>query len=257
MDGELPDHPVMAVKIDNADEAQPQVGLSEADMVTEELVEGGITRYNAFYYSQVPDLVGPVRSIRASDIGIVKPAEAVLVAAGAAIKTRALISGANITSYNEGAPGYERAGDRVAPHDLMVRLPALAASLDKAEPPPPYLDFGANEMEGGRPAPAFDVVFSGAHTTSFKYEEGTGYTRPGSIAEQGDDFVADTVLVLRVKEGDAGYLDPAGNPVPLTIYEGKGDMMLFHDGKVIEGTWSKDELKSPLQLTTWSRAGTR
>ena len=50
----------------------------------------------------------------------------------------------------------------------------------------------------------------------------------------------DTVLVLRVKEGDAGYLDPAGNPVPVTIYEGKGAMMLLprrlgHRGDLVQG----------------------
>ena len=60
------------------------------------------------------------------------------------------------------------------------------------------------------------------------------------------------MLVLRVDVGDAGYTDPAGNPVPETIFEGKGNALLFHAGKVVEGTWSKDELGSALQLETKS-----
>src|SRR5262245_32253837 len=42
--GAAPSHPVMVVKIDNSENSAPQIGLSKADLVTEELVEGGITR---------------------------------------------------------------------------------------------------------------------------------------------------------------------------------------------------------------------
>ena len=86
-EGAAPRHPVMVVKIDNSAASTPQVGLSGADLVAEELVEGGSTRLAVFYYSQVPDRVGPVRSMRATDIGIVEPAEAVLVASGGAPPT--------------------------------------------------------------------------------------------------------------------------------------------------------------------------
>ena len=78
--GTAPRHPVLAVKIDNSENSRPQVGLGQADLVTEELVEGGSTRLAVFYYQRVPRLVGPVRSMRATDIGIVQPAKAVLVA---------------------------------------------------------------------------------------------------------------------------------------------------------------------------------
>ena len=73
--GPAPDHPVYVVKIDNTESSAPQVGLSKADLVTEELVEGGLTRLAVFFYSASPTQVGPVRSMRASDIGIVKPAK--------------------------------------------------------------------------------------------------------------------------------------------------------------------------------------
>ena len=66
-------HPVLVTKMDNTPSSSPQMGLSHADLVVEELVEGGITRLAAFYYSDIPGAVGPVRSMRASDIGIVTP----------------------------------------------------------------------------------------------------------------------------------------------------------------------------------------
>jgi len=67
----------------NTAEATPQAGLSSADLVA----EGGLTRLAAFYWTELPPVVGPVRSIRATDIGIVLPAGASLVASGGAPKT--------------------------------------------------------------------------------------------------------------------------------------------------------------------------
>mgnify|MGYP006197840075 CR=1 FL=1 len=89
----------------------------------------------------------------------------------------------------------------------------------------------------------------GAHSTSWQFQKG-GYVNTDSYAAQGDQFPADSILVLRVRVGDAGYRDPAGYPVPETKLEGKGAALLFHGGRVIRGTWSKDGLKGPIELST-------
>jgi hypothetical protein len=54
--------------MDNTVSSRPQVGLSKADMVVEELVEGGLTRLAVFYYSHLAGIVGPIRSMRASAV---------------------------------------------------------------------------------------------------------------------------------------------------------------------------------------------
>ncbi len=149
-----PKHPVMVVKIDNTSSARPQVGLSKADLVTEELVEGGITRIAVAYYSKVPAVVGPVRSMRASDIGIIKPTRGVLVASGAAGQTLGRLNAHKVTYFSEGGPGYYREGSRRAPYNLMVRLPQLAKAVrKKAVVPPNYLPFQADsQWKGSAPA---------------------------------------------------------------------------------------------------------
>src|SRR5687767_13618395 len=63
----------LVVKIDNAPKARPQIGINEADIIVEEMVEGGITRLASFFHSTDSDPVGPVRSARSSDIAIVGP----------------------------------------------------------------------------------------------------------------------------------------------------------------------------------------
>jgi hypothetical protein len=239
----------MVVKIDNSANSAPQVGLSGADLVTEELVEGGSTRLAVFFYQHTPALVGPVRSMRATDIGIVKPAGAVLVASGGAPPTVRRVAAAHIPTYTEGATGYERDAGRTAPYNLFMHLDRLAASLKARAPVPTYLPFGAaRDLPRGRPAKGLSAVFSGGHTTSWTYAGGH-YTNQNSFAAAGDRFTPDTVLVLRVRVGDAGYRDPAGNPVPETKLTGTGTALLFHGGRVVRASWSKT-LGSTVTLRT-------
>lgn len=244
-------HPVLVTKIDNTSSASPQVGLSSADLVVEELVEGGLTRLAVFYYSDLPTQVGPVRSMRASDIGIVSPVQGAVVTSGAAARTKARIAGAGIRFFEEGAAGISRASDRVAPYNVMADLSTIAktAAGDPARPAD-YLPWGSeDDLPKGRPARTLNAVFSGGHTTSWTYRDG-GYVNTDSNAAADDQFPADTVLVLRVPVGDAGYLDPAGNPVPETTLTGEGAAMLFHGGRLVRGTWSKGALDAPLELST-------
>lgn len=245
------DHPVLVAKMDNTYASSPQVGLGSADLVVEELVEGGLTRLAAFYYSDIPDLVGPVRSMRASDIGIVGPIDATMVTSGAANVTINRIKGAGIQFFAEGSKGFGRDSSRSAPYNLFANLQDVAteAKTDSARPDD-YLPWGSeDEFPKGQPAKRIGAVFGGGHTTNWTYN-GKGYVNQNSYAAQGDEFPTDTVLVLRVQVGDAGYRDPAGNPVPETKLTGKGEAMIFHGGRLVRGTWSKSGLEAPLTLST-------
>ncbi|HSM45237.1 MAG TPA: DUF3048 domain-containing protein, partial [Acidimicrobiia bacterium] len=53
-----------AVIVDNVPDVGLQVGIGEADLLLEIPVEGGVTRFTAVYGQQIPELVGPVRSLR-------------------------------------------------------------------------------------------------------------------------------------------------------------------------------------------------
>lgn len=249
-DGDPSKRPVLAVKIDNTPSAAPQVGLRSADLVVEELVEGGSTRLAAMFSSTLPRLAGPVRSMRASDIGIARPAQATLVASGGAPQTIRRLVGAEIETTVDGDAGYLRAADRTAPYNLMVRLGDLAGSLPEpdGDPPAPYLPFGDVDMSGGKQARAFEVEFTPGRSTSWRFDGGT-YRRADSLAAGGDEFAADSVLVLRVRVASAGYKDPAGNRVPETVLDGKGDATLFHDGSAVTARWRKDGLGAPIELT--------
>src|SRR6516164_5285317 len=65
--------PALSIKIENTPEARPQTGLDVADVVYEQITEGGITRFIAVYNSTVPPIAGPVRSGRAMDPDLLAP----------------------------------------------------------------------------------------------------------------------------------------------------------------------------------------
>ena len=243
-------YPVLVTKVDNTPASAPQVGLGEADLVVEELVEGGLTRLAAFYYSRLPSSVGPVRSMRASDIGIVAPVEASIVTSGAAPQTIARIEDAGITFYTEGSDGISRDSSRSAPYNVFADLATIAESAKQEEArPADYLPWSSEDtLPQGKPAKEIAASFGGGHTTTWTFD-GEGYVNENSYAAAGDDFPADTVLVLKVEIVDAGYLDPAGNPVPETNLTGTGDAMIFHGGRVVRGTWRKDSVDAPITLS--------
>jgi hypothetical protein len=56
---------------------------------------------------------------------------------------------------------------------------------------------------------------------------------------------------------DAGYKDPAGNPVPETVLVGSGDAILLTKGRSIEARWSKPAAGRPLAFTDPAGTGLR
>lgn len=242
------DHPAYVAKVENNSLAVPQAGIDQADLIVEELVEGNTTRLAAFFYSRLPKEVGPIRSMRASDIGIVPEKDATVVTSGAAPITIRRIQAAGIPFVGEGASGVYRSTSRSAPHNLMADLVEVSQHARKGPfEPEPYLEWGAaSDLPTGVKASRLTADF-GNQATQWAFQDG-GYVNTNSYA--GKPFPADTVLVLRVQIGDAGYKDPAGNFVPETKFTGTGPALLFHGGRLVRGAWHKDDLRAPLTLTT-------
>ena len=241
----VPDRPALVVKVDNTGNAAPQVGLGAADLVVEEPVEGGLTRFAAFYHSALPEQVAPVRSVRGSDIGIVGPTGGALLASGGAPDVVDQLAAAGLTLVTPGdAEGFSREPDRRRPYDVAVdptEVLESSAALVELEPPPPYLPWRVDEgpTPGGN-VTAVDVTFSGGTRAIWTTGADGTWTRTDDLAPEGDRFAPTTLLVLRVTTVDAGYVDLAGNPVPQVVLAGSGDALLAHGAGVVEARWSRD-----------------
>jgi hypothetical protein len=245
---------VIVVKIENSPESRPQSGLQAADIVTEELVEGGETRFAAFFQSVDPGQVGPVRSVRNVDAEIVGPTHGILAFSGGAGPALAAVSRAGLHLVQEGDPsgGYVRIHTRSAPHNLYLRVAALWRAAGSA--PSSYLPIAATAPVGGKAATSVALSFSTFERPSWAYDQATKrWLRSetggrAAVSSNGARLVADNLLILRVSIRDAGYKDPAGNPVPESVFTGSGQAQLLTGGQQFTGTWSKGGPSSPVQL---------
>jgi hypothetical protein len=258
-----PANPVFVVKVENTDGGAPQYGLDKADFVLEELVEGGLTRLATFFYSHLPAKVGHVRSLRTSDIGIAGPVGGQIVASGGANGAYRKVERAGITVFSEdaGSPGFSSDPLKVRPYNRLINLKTVAKKAKATKIPGPYLPWSPAEKAGptasGTPATppkaeratSATVRFSNSTATSWALKGGT-WVRTNGHAAPGHDFKADTMIVLFCRVGDAGYTDPAGNPVPETVFEGRGKAKIFHGKKVTTVNWLKPSLDESLSFTT-------
>ena len=112
---------VIAFKIDNNINARPQSGIQESDAIFEILVEGGMTRFLAFFYDKVSTYLGPIRSARPTDPTIVRPYGGVLVVSGATAGLLPQIRELEVPVLTEQSPpSMFRTSDRSAPHNLSL-----------------------------------------------------------------------------------------------------------------------------------------
>ena len=136
------------------------------------------------YYSEIPDNVGPVRSMRATDIGIVQPLKATLVTSGGAAVTADRINEAGIRVINEKGTGFYREESRSAPYNLFNKLTEVSDKLKPVDPPEPYLPFSDDgSLPAGKPAKGLTAIFSQGHTTSFTFGDGV-WTNTNSFAAE-------------------------------------------------------------------------
>jgi hypothetical protein len=131
-----PERPVLTVKVENTFDAYPLAGLERADVIYEEPVEGGLTRFAALFQCRGSGRVGPVRSARTTDPKILLPisAQPLLAFSGSHPKVTAALDDANVVQLTETSANaaFERDGSRSAPHNLFASTVALYRAGTKA-----------------------------------------------------------------------------------------------------------------------------
>lgn len=241
-------HPAYIVKIDNSYASKPQIGVGQADLVVEELVEGGITRLAVFFYQKLPEQAGPVRSMRLTDIGIAKPLGATIITSGAAPVTLNGLRKAGIKFFDMNNPNVVRVRDgrHDSLHSVMANLKKIGSEArGDAKRPADYLPFGDAALPAGAPATTMAIKLSPGRTSNWKFE-GDKYVLQNGYMADGDVFTPDTVIAATVRTTLAPYRDPAGNPVPVSHFEGHGKAVIFHGGQAIDVTWEKADAGAEL-----------
>ncbi len=278
--------PALVVKIDNADggrgnNARPQLGLNQADVVYEEMVEGSVTRLAAVFQSTDSDPVGPVRSARSTDVAVFSPLNRPLFAwSGANAGFAQLIRQSPLVDvgYDAHSEVYDRRNEtgHVAPHNLYSSTPALYSLTPPFAPPPnplfPYRAAGEAMLPSAGPINSVDLVFGGgvgSAPVDYTWAPDLGgfaRNQKGSpdVDENGTQIAPQNVIVQFVTYHDTGYTDVSGAPVPEADLVGTGTCWILSNGTLIDGNWAKsapdavpvytDKVGNPAKLTpgrTW------
>ena len=245
--------PALVVKIDNAPKAHPQAGLNQADIVVEEGVEGGITRFATIFHSGDSDPVGPVRSARTSDIAIAAPLNRPLFAySGTNADFERLLDQAPLVNVGPGRfpGGYHRLSGRPAPYNYFSRTSLLFGRAPAgAGPPLPQFVYG--EPQAGEASRGVHVEFRGRVVTIIDWEwdaAGRAWKRTNNGAPHkdtaGQQATATNLIVEFVNYKDTGYRDQSGEPVPEAELLGEGEAWVFVNGRVIKGRWQKPSVEA-------------
>lgn len=245
------DEPLLAVKIDNTRAAQPHAGLSAADVVFVEEVEWGLTRLIAVFSTEMPDVVGPVRSARVSDIDILAPFGAIPFAySGAQSRLLPVLSAADFVdaSPNANYTGWFDDPARPAPTDHMLRPEAVLGVFDDAAIARDIgWVFSQEPPAGGEPAAEATAQW-GSSSVGFRWDADAGdyvvvIDGADSRSAEGGSQRAATVVIQSVTQTDSGYGDKFGGVTPAIQTVGTGTALVLRDGRAWEVMWERPTLE--------------
>lgn len=231
----------LAVLLDNA-RGYPQAGLTEASLIAEMPVEGGLTRLMAMYDRRDPGQVGPIRSARDYFVNLARSYDGILVHDGGSPDALAAIDRGTLPTLNAFRFGdlFSRQQGRDAPYNLYSNGVSLREAVNRLRldrslelrgvvPRPP---------EDAREAQSVEVRYGGNYRSGFGYIQELDIYRWRRNGENAVDFRGEAVFVeaVLVASIDVRQIpdDPAGR---LYIPLRGGEATLHLRGRAISGRW--------------------
>ncbi len=267
----------LGIMIENHVDARPPLGLSRSDVIYEAVAEGGITRFLAVYLCQDAGDIAPVRSARTYFLDWVLEYDAAYAHVGGAntpgpadalgqIRQYGIL---DMDQFGLGFPTYWRGTDKLAPHNVHTTTKKLWEAAEEN-------GYGVENKEGVRWDKNFtkwkfkdEVGLEGRgdqkpivvpfwaqvpdYTVSWKYDKNSNsYIRHHGETPQVDPLTneqlsAKTVVVQFQTERQANDGYPDGHLLYGTT--GSGNALVFADGKVIVGKWTKADRDARTKFT--------
>jgi hypothetical protein len=243
---------VIAVKIDDTASGRPQRGIGSADIVYIEQAEGGLTRLVAVFASHKPN-VEAVRSVRASDPELLTQYGPItLVASGGGGDALPTLDKSILHSVinDRGGPGFGRDGGRPVPYNLTSNLSYVNALVHSGGARSIGFTFATEVPKGSQPGGTVNAVVGGTPVT-FRWNKGLSrYVRliggtPVGTAEGGPVVARNVIVQFCRVSVNPHDVDVTGNPSQYTHSVGSGRVVIFRNGRRINGSWSRKSPRSP------------
>jgi hypothetical protein len=248
--------PALGAKVDNHPAARPQVALDQADIVFEELVEGGYTRFVAIWHSDLPPEVGPVRSVRPMDAEIISPFGGILAYSGGQQRFVEAMLDTPVESAIHGQSNmvdfFYRSSDKVDPHNVIVRAVELVSYFAGKAPPRQQFSYSTSLADSsavvvGDPLVSMTTRFSSFSAPGWEWSGAEGMflrsqtNGSADVALSGNRVAATNVVTLFVTI-------EVIQDIPTTFLVNQGSGFVASGGHIIPVTWSKQGPEEVIEL---------
>lgn len=271
MEPEYEQNRPVAVMLNNLKKAQPQLGVSLADIIYEVPAEGGITRMLGVY--QTLDGVGNLGSIRSARpyyIELAMGHDALYVHAGGSPEAYQDLKSWKV-DYIDGVNGPasqsavfwrdpERKKNKGYEHSLLASGETIQSFWDNSKYPKTHQDdysypqtFTDDPLTGGTAAEHIKLYYTSYKTGLFDYDAETGkylvsqYQAPYVDGNTGEQVGVTNLLILETSISAISG-DTAGRLKVRTTGEGEGT--LYRSGQCIPIHWSRSNRDVPFSYTT-------
>ncbi len=271
MEPEYEQNRPVAVMLNNLKKAQPQLGVSMADIIYEVPAEGGITRMLGVY--QTLDGVGNLGSIRSARpyyIELAMGHDALYVHAGGSPEAYQDLKSWKV-DYIDGVNGSasqsavfwrdpERKKNKGYEHSLLASGETIQSFWDNSKYPKTHQDdysypqtFTDDPLTGGTATEHIKLYYTSYKTGLFDYDAETGkylvsqYQAPYVDGNTGEQVGVTNLLILETSISAISG-DTAGRLKVRTTGEGEGT--LYRSGQCIPIHWSRSNRDVPFSYTT-------
>jgi hypothetical protein len=220
-------------------------------------VEAGLTRVMGIYSSNYPEILGPIRSARISDIDILAQFGKVgFLYSGSQSKLRPVLSASNIVnlSAERNPPSiYFNDPERTAPYAMMVKPNLL---LEKAS----EVEFvkTVGWKHGVRASSAKKILSATIRWPNAVYKAMWNkserrfvldHDKKANLAASGEQLGSPMLVIQIASISPSEYGDKFGGVTPKTTVTGTGTGYLLRNGSVTKALWERATPEAP---TTWT-----
>lgn len=237
---------VTGIMIENSPSARPQSGIKDSGVVFEAIAEGGITRFLVLYQEQKPQLIGPVRSVRAYYIDWIAAFNASVAHIGGSAAALREVRNGNYRDIDQffNASTYWRATDRYAPHNVYTSFERIdALNAKKGYTTSTFTGFTRKDSTASPTPNATQIsvtVSSVNYNSTYAYNATTNtYDRSvggkAHVDRESGQISPRVVIAMRVTQSSV-MEDGVRESINAV---GSGTAYIFQDGTVQEVTWRK------------------
>lgn len=248
----------IAVMIDNDDKnARPQIGLTDAYLVYEMVVEGGATRFMALFRDVNTEKIGPIRSSRHYFLDYLSEHDAIYVHCGWSDRAGYEITSRGLDKINgilgeDAAPFWREDKFKGDWHSTYTNIEKIKSHSEKKgfemkstkKSSINYSDKYFNLLEEN-PADEIYLPYSYVYSTGYTYNKETflyekSINKAPYVMQDGQTVAFKNIIIQLIDDTSLGD----GTPRRELITTGSGDGYYITNGAYEKITWTKSERNS-------------